>query len=71
MSAALDEQHELFRKYAGTHTDYDEHGKRDLMGVLPQSTWPLYYDNSEPVSIDEASAEPVGWFGCTRDGRER
>lgn len=57
------ERHELFRKYVGTHTDYDSEGKRSLGATHPQSEWHKYYDVEKtwrPITLGKEAV--LGWF---------
>jgi len=53
--------HERFRALVGTHTDYDEHGKRKV-GELrpPSSAFDAEYAKREKP--DYTTRPPLGWF---------
>lgn len=38
---------DLFRKYVGTHNDYDENGRRDIGAVQPKVQWDKFYGHPE------------------------
>ena len=56
--------HELFRKYVGTHTDYNEDNKRSS-GCLEQSSWNKYYNwaKKEYKHPDLSENKVVAWWG--------
>ena len=56
------DEHERFRRYVGTHTDYDERGQRRVGEVRPRSEWPRFVGKGR----DYAGHEIVGWFLFTR-----
>jgi hypothetical protein len=55
--------HELFREKVGTHTDYDESGKRQVGELKPQEMWHEFYDAYESRQpLDLSRNQVVGWF---------
>lgn len=40
-------RHDLFRRYVGTHCDYDENGRRNLGGVNRSGEHDKFYDDPE------------------------
>jgi len=67
----LEENHNLFRFYIGTHTDYDSQGRRDrgssnehgLGGLMPYDMHDKFYkgDHSE-VKVDTSKYPVIGRF---------
>lgn len=57
--------HELFRKYVGTHTDYDESNKRTVGACREQGEWNKFYDwqKTEYKQPDLSDNEVVAWWG--------
>lgn len=53
--------HDLFREHVGTHTDFDEHGKRLAGEVRPASEHHKFYDVYRPRDYT-ANEVVVGWF---------
>ena len=65
----MEYDHELFRKYVGTHTDYDENEKRHFDGKKPQGEggWQKYHDlidnNGHPdLKYSFTKDQTVGYF---------
>lgn len=57
-----DEQHADFRKYVGTHTDYND-GKRDHSQICDQKHWKKYYDKWNKIEVPTKKDNPVvAWF---------
>jgi hypothetical protein len=56
--------HELFRQKVGLHTDYDEHGHRELDKSLhPREHWREFYDAYQHrTPHDFATNGVLGWF---------
>lgn len=40
----IDENHKLFQKWVGTHTNYDDFGKRPIGGVLSRDSHKNFYE---------------------------
>lgn len=56
------DQHNLFRKHVGTHTDYDDNGIRPVgTGVKPQSEWHKFYKAEHPKIPPVTNEQLVGW----------
>jgi hypothetical protein len=54
--------HDLFRQKVGTHTDYDEHGNRDMSAQKPRSTHREFYDVYDKRNkLDLTSNQVIGW----------
>lgn len=61
----IDEDHELFRRYVGVHTDYDENGRRCLVNHLrPAKFHKLFYDRKKEnhCKMDVENWEVIGEF---------
>jgi hypothetical protein len=66
----LEEQHNLFRFYVGTHTDYDSYGRKDrgssdwgLGGLMPYNMHDKFYKEDHPkVEIDLSKYPVIGRF---------
>lgn len=57
--------HELFRKYVGVHTDYDENGKREIGNLRPYTEHDKFYNTKsthKPVDFNLKSRELIGVF---------
>lgn len=55
--------HDLFRQKVGTHTDYDEDGKKHIGTPQPENTWHEFYDAYKSRLIQDFSNNlVVGWF---------
>ena len=59
------DRHADFQRYVGTHFDYDEQGKRDLLAQRPRSEMSTFYtkwgpDDRDPGDLSEN--EVIGWF---------
>jgi len=56
-------RHALFRKYVGTHCDYDESGKGTCGITRPQKGWAGYYDKEkEWPELGYMSREATVWY---------
>jgi hypothetical protein len=63
--AAEQARHEDFRRWVGTHFDYDDEGLRDPSAIRPQSDWPRFYvkyPENERGPGDISDNEVLGWF---------
>jgi hypothetical protein len=61
--AAEEKWHQLFQEKVGTHTDYDEAGRRNFGGVLPRKTWPEFYNAFKQwKKPNYLKNQIVGWF---------
>lgn len=62
--AAEHARHAAFREHVGTHTDYDENGRRQVGAtVLPRESWQAFYDAYPPAAARTyRDREPVGFF---------
>lgn len=67
----IEDNHEKFRTMVGTHTDYDENGKRDFYkptATATQETMEQYYKEcaqnsiSETQNILEDKSQIIGWY---------
>jgi hypothetical protein len=61
----IDFAHGLFQDYVGTHTDYDENGKREIQrGLKPrvESNYAKFYDWAKENPREEPHGEQVGWY---------
>ena len=61
--AEEDRWHALFCEHVGTHTDYDEEGRRDVTAIRPHSEWNKFYDAAKdrpPRTYHEREA--IGYF---------
>ena len=45
-------QHELFKQYVGSHTEYDENNIRFIGSLKPEEERRKFYDNKESVDIN-------------------
>jgi hypothetical protein len=55
--------HDLFREKVGTHTDYDENGRRRPHILHPKEMWHEFYDAAKNRSpFDISNNEIIGWF---------
>ena len=61
--SALRREHELFRKYVGTHTEYVD-GKRNVGATAPPSEHHKFYDRpeSEKYKLNIDSNPVIGYF---------
>ena len=51
--AALEDSHNRFKEFVGTHTDYHENGDRTIADARPESEWHKYYDDPRnKIEID-------------------
>lgn len=62
----IEYNHEIFKKYVGTHTDYDLNGKRNYDGVNKDKNMiKKYFDNKvkiKDVNIDLSEKNIIGKF---------
>lgn len=67
----IEENHEKFRTMVGTHTDYDENGKRDFYqysATTTKETADQYFkeyasaSNSERENLLQDKSQIVGWY---------
>lgn len=55
--------HDLFRQKVGTHTDYDESGKRHIGVLQPREIWHEFYDAYKNRLVQDFSDnQVVSWF---------
>jgi hypothetical protein len=55
--------HDLFRQKVGTHTDYDEAGKRQSGILHPKEVWHEFYDLYRyRLPLDLTNNRIIGWF---------
>jgi hypothetical protein len=56
--------HELFKKYVGEHTDYDENGVRPIGKLRPSELHSMFYERREEkkVNLDLEKCEIIGEF---------
>ena len=58
--------HDLFRTHVGTHTEYDENGKRGIGATKEREEWEKYYSKeASRVPLNLEQNEIVGWFTRT------
>jgi hypothetical protein len=62
--ASEQQRHARFVQNVGSHTDYDDAGKRSVGELQPSSTWDRYYKSAvataERPRYDENPV--IGWF---------
>lgn len=56
---AIEYNHNLFREYVGTHTDYDENGNRNHYGVKSSKTHDLFYKNRSEHKVYELNKQEI------------
>ena len=59
--------HDLFQKYVGTHTDYNNDGKRQIGATKPRELWDNYYNEEKNrKKLDVKDNKIIGWFGSNK-----
>jgi hypothetical protein len=60
---ALESWHEFFQEKVGTHTNYDEAGKRTIGALKPKELWNEFYEAyAKREQEDFSHNEVIGWF---------
>jgi hypothetical protein len=59
--AAAEQRHDDFKRWVGTHCDFDQSGTRRVGAVAPSATHHLFYDKYGQRDTDDVGAL-IGWF---------
>jgi hypothetical protein len=59
----LEYWHDLFKEKVGTHTEYDDTGKRAIGALKPKELWDDFYESfAKREKEDFSDNEVIGWF---------